>query len=48
VNYRKSKQTIIENQDLIPESFVKREMIEKVSIPKADIKKAIENGEVVP
>lgn len=48
VNYRKTKATIIDNEELIPEKFVKREMIEKVSIPKTDIKKAIESWEEVP
>lgn len=47
VSYRKSKQTIIENEDLIPEKFIKRETIEKVTIPKTQIKKAIEAGETV-
>lgn len=48
VNYRKSKSTVIENEEMIPEKFVKREVIEIVSIPKAGIKKAIEAGKEVP
>lgn len=48
VSYRKSKQTIIEDESLLPEKFVIKEMIEKVSIPKAEIKKAIEDWEEVP
>lgn len=48
INYRKSKQTIIENEEILPKKFIKIEMIEKKSIPKADIKKAIESWEIVP
>ena len=46
VSYRKSKATIIENEDLIPVEFIKEKITH--SVDKTAIKKIIETGAVVP
>lgn len=46
--YSKSSSTVIEDENLIPEKFKVREVKEIIKIPKADIKKAIDNWEIVP
>lgn len=48
VSYRKSKKTIIENKDLIPEEYRVTETITTEKIPLDAIKKAIEEGKEVP
>ena len=50
-SYRKSVQTIIEDETLIPERFILRETIPEtivVKYPKKEIKEALEAGEEVP
>lgn len=47
-SFRKSEQTILDNEELIPEQFKKEKTVVTVSIDKNEIKKAIKAGEVVP
>ena len=46
--YRKSESTIIEDKTLIPSKFIVIETKTTEKIPLAEIKKAIENWEIVP